>query len=649
MLGMENERKLAKTAEKMYSTFAEICTPTWATPDPPDAFAGSSQTLITDSESPGQYSPCSEGELETEIFEESEDHAEESGDEGSDVQSEMSNPESEYPDHYSTQGSFASPSQQTFMPPPLMDDAKCALADITMILSPRRCNGKGHKAFKGDELLRTRLSMMQMHLRAYIDSSRPLTWIAASLHTAASHGKSSHIAKQIRKWTRSFIADREDLPLNLYGAWNTSLLDKGELAKEIHAHLQGIGRYVKAQDIVVFLDIPEIKEKYALKHTISLATARRWMFMMDYRWCKGPSGQYVDGHEREDVVAYRQTTFLPSLAELEWNVHMWEDGLEEIATDAPRPRNCPTVIWWHDESTFYANDHRNVYWAHKDEKAIPRPKGEGASLMVVDFVSAEYGWLRFDGDAARILFKAGKAREGYFINDNILEHATGAMDILDKHLPHKRHVFIFDNATTHLKRAHDALSARHMSKKPTAPNKPSFGVLRNVVNMEGKPVYGPDGKVLKEKVPMSDAKFADGAPQPLYFPVGHEHAGIFKGMQVILEERGFTESRIFMGVPIPLSKRCTPLLLPQCWGYAKRKYRLNPPSSAEANLERNVIAALDSVPLITMRRFATRSHRFMDAYRKGLSGKQAIWASKKYRGHRVLPNTILDELLKAGI
>ncbi|KIK74416.1 hypothetical protein PAXRUDRAFT_19894 [Paxillus rubicundulus Ve08.2h10] len=49
-----------------------------------------------------------------------------------------------------------------------------------------------------------------------------------------------------------------------------------------------------------------------------------------------------------------------------------------------------------------------------------------------------------------------------------------------------------------------------------------------------------------------------------------------------------------------------------------------------------------------MRRYATRSSHFMDAYRHGLDGKQAIWAAKKYRGHRVLPQTILDEVSKAG-
>ncbi|KAG1835984.1 hypothetical protein DFJ58DRAFT_192264 [Suillus subalutaceus] len=48
-------------------------------------------------------------------------------------------------------------------------------------------------------------------------------------------------------------------------------------------------------------------------------------------------------------------------------------------------------------------------------------------------------------------------------------------------------------------------------------------------------------------------------------------------------------------------------------------------------------------------RFSTRSLRFMDAYRKGLDGKQAAWASKRYRGHRVLPEAIMAELGTAGL
>ncbi|KAF8184748.1 hypothetical protein BJ912DRAFT_853053, partial [Pholiota molesta] len=48
-------------------------------------------------------------------------------------------------------------------------------------------------------------------------------------------------------------------------------------------------------------------------------------------------------------------------------------------------------------------------------------------------------------------------------------------------------------------------------------------------------------------------------------------------------------------------------------------------------------------------RYARRSRKFMDAYHKGLDGKQAAWASKKYRGHRVLPESLMDDLMKANI
>jgi hypothetical protein len=107
-------------------------------------------------------------------------------------------------------------------------------------------------------------------------------------------------------------------------------------------------------------------------------------------------GQYVDGHEQEDIIIYCQTQFLPTITELEWNMHSWKDGMEELTNIqiSPQLHNHHMVVWWHDESTFYTNDQQKTYWVHKDEKAVPQPKGEGISLMVADFVSADYGWLQ---------------------------------------------------------------------------------------------------------------------------------------------------------------------------------------------------------------------------------------------------------------
>ena len=94
---------------------------------------------------------------------------------------------------------------------------------------------------------------------------------------------------------------------------------------------------------------------------------------------------------------------------------------------------------------------------------------------------------------------------------------------------------------------------------------------------------------------------------------------------------------------------CELNFIEQCWGYAKRIYRLNPESCREDQLEKNALDALEAVPLTSMQKLATRSHRFMDAYEQGLNGHQAAWAARKYRGHRVLPVSIMKDLEKAGI
>jgi hypothetical protein len=128
--------------------------------------------------------------------------------------------------------------------------------------------------------------------------------------------------------------------------------------------------------------------------------------------------------------------------------------------------------------------------------------------------------------------------------------------------------------------------------------------------------------------------------------VGHERAGTFKGMVVILEERGYKNVRSlkaqcgsFKCNPPALNCCCRRILynepdiaqvepilssickargfrviflpkfhcelnfIEQCWGYAKRLYRMSPESSREDHLEDNALNALAAIPLATMRRY----------------------------------------------
>ncbi|KAF9458406.1 hypothetical protein BDZ94DRAFT_1325516 [Collybia nuda] len=303
--------------------------------------------------------------------------------------------------------------------------------------------------------------------------------------------------------------------------------------------------------------------------------------------------------------------------------------------------------------------------------------------MVADFVSADYGWLCSpDGsESACVLFKAGKAHEGYFTSDDIMKQASAAMDIVQKHFPDEDHLFVYDNATIHLKCPDDALSARKMSKGVSKPGT-NFGVEQSVIGENGKPVYTPDGKILKEKVNMANGKFADGTEQEFYFPDNHPtHPGLFKGMANILTERGFSGVQGKQGKRAQCGKNfsCVPgatdccchrilysqldcvnvesLLETECKvrGYGvlflpKFHCELNFIEQCwEEDLEKNVTNCLDGVPLTSMQRFSTHSCHFMDAYYKGLDGKQAAWAAKKFRGHRVVPESILNILEEAGV
>jgi hypothetical protein len=60
-------------------------------------------------------------------------------------------------------------------------------------------------------------------------------------------------------------------------------------------------------------------------------------------------------------------------------------------------------------------------------------------------------------------------------------------------------------------------------------------------------------------------------------------------------------------------------------------------------LKKTVPCALNSIDLTKIHRFARRSARYTSAYELGLSGKAAIFAVKKYRSHRRIPESVLEE------
>ena len=80
-------------------------------------------------------------------------------------------------------------------------------------------------------------------------------------------------------------------------------------------------------DLVDFMDTPEMRLRSGLKKRLDISTAQRWMRKLDYRWTYSElKGQYVDGHEREDVVKYQKEVFLPRWGNVKARNWDWANG-----------------------------------------------------------------------------------------------------------------------------------------------------------------------------------------------------------------------------------------------------------------------------------------------------------------------------------
>jgi hypothetical protein len=233
-------------------------------------------------------------------------------------------------------------------------------------------------------------------------------------------------------------------------------------------------------------------------------------------------------------------------------------------------------------------------------------------------------------ESARVIFRPGVNRDGYFTCDQVVKQLKNAVEIVEDSFPEYNHIFIYDNAPSHTKRPEDAITARQMPKKSV----PEFP----------RPVLKKGKKIPATQ--MEPGKLPDGRAQSFYFSDDHpDYPGWFKGMAEILRERGLghiaekkaqcPDFRCEEGQTDCCCRRalfCQPdfesrnstleetarelgtqvVFLPkyhcelnpieQCWGYAKRKYRDMPETNRESLMKQYVVESVDSVPLESIRK-----------------------------------------------
>ena len=128
-------------------------------------------------------------------------------------------------------------------------------------------------------------------------------------------------ACNIRRWIFKFVKEGK-LPLHSYSYKKPTALEDEGVAQEIQKRLSEKAKtgFIKTEDLCEIVASDSIQGMFLQlgikKPSISLSTAQRWLEKLNWKYRNKSNGMYIDGHERDDVVAYRDA-FVNRWAEYE--------------------------------------------------------------------------------------------------------------------------------------------------------------------------------------------------------------------------------------------------------------------------------------------------------------------------------------------
>ena len=322
-----------------------------------------------------------------------------------------------------------------------------------------------------------------------------------------------------------------------------------------------------------------------------------------------------------------------------------------LPTDLESPTNeqiAKSVIIFHDESTFQANDDESWLWGVKGESVI-RPRSRGAGIMVSDFIDEHNGYLRLTEEEfseavknnpqlrrqAREFLEYGKDHDGYWTAEKFFKQLEVAATIADIKYPRDKGYkvcFVFDHSSCHGTYADDALNASKMNLKLGGKQPHMHDTF-----WKGKPqrmVFSdetPKGvkKILMERgVDVRKMKLDDMRKEIATHPDFRDEQ---PEIALFLRRKGY--ACIFLP-----KFHCELNPIEICWAQAKRYTRAHTNYTIQ-HLRLIVPDGLDSVSVDNIKNYFRKARNYMHAYLEGLPGgnelEEKVKKYKKiYKSHR---------------
>lgn len=364
---------------------------------------------------------------------------------------------------------------------------------------------------------------------------------------------------------------------------------------------------------------------------ISEQTARLWLHKLHFHPERWKKGVYVDGHEREDVVAYR-LKWLKEKLEQDVESLTWLPTAEERLIFLSEPLSFRLFVELiHDECVFFANDDEKTQWLEEGTTMAPRPKSHGKGIMVSGYMTELDGLIDYE------LLEIGDGV--YWHSELMVKQLRRVLAKAEKMYPYARLIFRFDNAPSHRKMPDDALNVQKMNRNPGG-RQPAMrpttwnGEVQELVFEDGEP-KGIERILAERGIDTRGFTMKHSDPEKNFRQV-LEMFPDFKDEKTLLErivtEHGEGCHRAIFYPKFHAELSPIELLWSAGKGFARKNCAYN-----IAGLRKIVPQALAVTCIETIKRFFGKCRRYEASYRAGMSSLEAANAVR-LTSHRRAPS-----------
>ncbi|KAH7341731.1 hypothetical protein B0J17DRAFT_567889, partial [Rhizoctonia solani] len=129
------------------------------------------------------------------------------------------------------------------------------------------------------------------------------------------------------------------------------------------------GKYIQACDIIgYFGTVVAAPFSRLIDKLPSLSTLQHWMHPMGYSWMREHCGKCAETQTRQCERLLNKYLYLSSKCKAEHQSHK--------IPPKPAAGEQAVVVWFHDESMFYAHDWRLTEWVHESKTSGVYRKGK---------------------------------------------------------------------------------------------------------------------------------------------------------------------------------------------------------------------------------------------------------------------------------